>query len=153
MVTKLAAAKIATAAGCAMIIADGAGLNPLTAIAGGSRCTWFVAKSNPGTLRKQWIAGSLSPSGSLIIDNGAVAALARGTSLLPAGVTAVEGEFSRGDAVSVKGPDGTEAARGLCAYSAADARRIAGYKSRDIEGLLGYRGREEMIHRDDLVLV
>ena len=65
----------------------------------------------------------------------------------------VEGEFSRGDAVSVKGPDGTEAARGLCAYSSADARRIAGYKSRDIEGLLGYRGREEMIHRDDLVLV
>ena len=149
MVTKLAAAKIATAAGCGMVIADGASLNPLAAIAGGARCTWFVAQSTP----KQWIAGSLSPSGSLTIDSGAVAALGRGTSLLPAGVTAVEGEFSRGDAVSVKGPDGTEAARGLCAYSAADARRIGGYKSRDIEGLLGYRGREEMIHRDDLVLV
>ena len=153
MVTKLAAAKIATAAGCDMVIADGVGLNPLAAIASGARCTRFVAQSNPKTLRKQWIAGSLSCSGSLTIDSGAVAALARGTSLLPAGVTAVDGEFSRGDAVSVKGPDGTEAARGLSAYSAADARRIAGYKSRDIEGLLGYRGREEMIHRDDLVLV
>ena len=153
MVTKLAAAKIATSAGCAMVVADGAGLNPLSAVANGARCTWFAAHSNPKTLRKQWIAGSLNPSGSLIIDSGAVAALGRGSSLLPAGVTAVEGEFSRGDAVSVKGPDGTEAARGLCAYSAADARRIAGYKSRDIEGLLGYRGREEMIHRDNLVLV
>ena len=153
MVTKLAAAKIATAAGCDMVIADGGRLNPLAAIAAGARCSWFLAASNPKTLRKQWIAASLKPAGTLVIDRGALAALGRGKSLLPAGVVAVEGAFGRGDAVSVRGPDGTEEARGLSAYSAADARRIAGYKSREIEGLLGYRGREELIHRDDLVLI
>ena len=153
MVTKLAAARVATAAGCAMVIADGVDLNPLAAIENGARCTWFRAVSNPKALRKQWIAATLRPAGSLLIDGGALAALGRGKSLLPAGVVAVEGEFGRGDAVSVKGPDGAEVARGLSAYSAADARRIAGYKSREIEGLLGYRGREEMIHRDDLVLL
>ena len=153
MVTKLAAAKIAMAAGCHMVIADGTCLNPLAAIAGGARCTWFVAHSNPKAQRKQWIAASLEPAGCLVIDAGAMAALNRGKSLLPAGVVAVEGDFGRGDAVRVRGPRGAEAARGLCAYSAADARRIAGYKSREIERLLGYRGREEMIHRDDLAML
>ncbi|MCZ6606767.1 MAG: glutamate 5-kinase [Alphaproteobacteria bacterium] len=153
MVTKLAAARVATAAGCAMVIADGTRLNPLAAIADGARRTWFSAESNPKAQRKQWIAASLRTAGSLVIDGGALAALGKGKSLLPAGVVAVEGEFGRGDAVSVRGPDGSEAARGLIAYSAADARRIAGYKSREIEGLLGYRGREEMIHRDDLALL
>ena len=153
MVTKLMAAKVAVAAGCHMVIADGTRLNPLAAIEGGARCTWFVAVRNPRAARKQWIAGSLQPAGSLVIDEGALAALGQGKSLLPAGVTEVEGAFGRGDAVSVRGPDGHEAARGLVAYSAADARRIAGHKSREIEGLLGYRGREEMIHRDDLVLL
>ena len=79
-------------------------------------------------------------------------ALSRGKSLLPAGVTIVEGTFERGDAVVVKSPDGTEIARGLIAYSAEDARRIMGHKSREIAALLGYRGRQELIHRDDLVL-
>ncbi len=153
MVTKLVAAKTATAAGCHVLIADGTRLNPLAAIADGARCTWFVAARNPRAARKQWIAGALSPAGALTIDAGALAALGRGKSLLPAGVVAVAGEFGRGDPVSVLGPDGTEAARGLSAYSAADARRIAGHKSREIERLLGYRGREEMIHRDDLALL
>ena len=153
MVTKLAAAKIAMAAGCHMVIADGTGLNPLAAISNGARCTWFVAGSNPKTQRKQWIAASLEPAGCLVIDAGAMTALNSGKSLLPAGVVSVEGDFGRGDAVSVRGPEGAEAARGLCAYSAADARRIAGYKSREIERLLGYRGREEIIHRDDLVML
>ena len=153
MVTKLAAARIAMAAGCHMVISDGARLNPLAAIADGARCTWFVAGSNPKAQRKQWIAASLEPAGCLVIDAGALAALNGGKSLLPAGVVAVEGDFGRGDPVSVRGPDGAEAARGLCAYSAVDARRIAGHKSREIEGLLGYRGREEIIHRDDLAML
>lgn len=153
MVTKLEAAKISMAAGCHMVIADGTGLSPLAAIADGARCTWFVAESNPKSQRKQWIAASLEPAGCLVIDAGAMAALNSGKSLLPAGVVSVEGDFGRGDPVSVRGTGGAEAARGLCAYSAADARRIAGHKSREIERLLGYRGREEIIHRDDLAML
>ncbi|MEX0814180.1 MAG: glutamate 5-kinase [Dongiaceae bacterium] len=152
MVTKLAAARIAMAAGCRMAIADGRRLHPLAAIEAGGPCTWFLPSAGPRTARKQWIAGALKPVGALAVDDGALQALVAGKSLLPAGVTRVDGEFERGDAVRVLGPDGREAARGLSAYSAADARRIKGHKSREIEALLGYRGRDEMIHRDDLVL-
>ncbi len=153
MVTKLAAAKIAVGAGCRMAIADGRRLNPLAAIANGARCTWFLADLEPRTARKRWIAGSLRPRGSLVVDAGALKALRSGKSLLPAGVTAVEGSFERGDAVVVRDPEGHEVARGLAAYSASDAKQIIGYKSREIEARLGYRGREELIHRDDLVLL
>lgn len=153
MVTKLAAAKIAVGAGCRMAIADGRRLNPLAAIANGARCTWFLADLEPRTARKRWIAGSLRPRGSLVVDTGALKALRSGKSLLPAGVTAVEGSFERGDAVVVRDPEGHEVARGLAAYSASDAKQIIGYKSREIEARLGYRGREELIHRDDLVLL
>ena len=152
MVTKLAAAKIATAAGCRMVIADGRRLNPLKTIEAGAPCTWFLADLEPRTARKRWIAGSLKTAGALHLDEGALRALRNGKSLLPAGVTAVDGEFERGDAVVLTAPDGREVARGLSAYSARDARRIIGHKSRDIETLLGYRGREELVHRDDLVL-
>ena len=152
MVTKLAAARIAVAAGCRMVIADGRALHPLAAIDAGARATWFLSQVAPLTARKRYIAGSLNPAGSLVLDNGARRALERGKSLLPAGVTAVEGDFRRGDAVVVRALDGAEVARGLTAYSAADARRIIGHKSREIEAILGYRGREELIHRDDLVL-
>ncbi len=152
MVTKLAAARIAVAAGCRMVIADGRALHPLAAIDAGARATWFLSQVEPLTARKRYIAGSLNPAGSLTLDNGARRALERGKSLLPAGVTAVEGDFRRGDAVVVRALDGAEVARGLTAYSAADARRIIGHKSREIEAILGYRGREELIHRDDLVL-
>jgi len=152
MVTKLAAARIALGAGCRMVIASGKMLHPLQAIEQGARCTWFIPGATPKTARKQWIGGSLQPLGSLTVDAGAARALAAGKSLLPAGVVAVEGQFGRGDAVIVKGPDGAALARGLSAYSAEDARRIMRHKSGDIEALLGYRGRDEMIHRDDLVL-
>jgi glutamate 5-kinase len=152
MVTKLAAAKIAVDAGCRMAIANGRVLHPLRALEQGARCTWFLTGMSPRAARKQWIAGTLQPAGRLAVDAGAAAALQAGKSLLPAGVTEVEGEFQRGDAVLVAGPDGREIARGLSAYAAADARLIAGRNSRDIEGLLGYRGREELIHRDDLVV-
>jgi glutamate 5-kinase len=152
MITKLAAARIAVSGGCKMVIADGRRENPLAAVASGERCTWFLADTEPLTARKRWIAGSLKSMGSVVVDAGALAALERGKSLLPAGVTRVDGAFERGDAVLVTDDGGREIARGLIAYSAADASRILGHKSREIEALLGYRGREELIHRDDLVL-
>jgi glutamate 5-kinase len=152
MVTKLAAAKIAIAAGCGMVIADGKPLHALTRIDAGAPCTWFVPSASPQTARKRWIGGSLKPSGALTVDEGAAKALAAGGSLLPAGVVRVEGAFSRGDAVVVKTRDGRELGRGLCAYSAAEVRLIMGHKSGEIDACLGYRGRDEVIHRDDLVL-
>ena len=152
MVTKLAAARIAVGAGCRMVIADGRELHPLAAIQNGARATWFLSQVEPRTARKRYIAASLKPAGTLILDEGARRALGSGKSLLPAGVTAVEGAFQRGDAVVLRGLDGAEIARGLSAYSAADARRIIGHKSREIEAILGYRGREELVHRDDMVL-
>ena len=152
MVTKLDAAKIATAAGCAMAITDGKSENALAALSGGGRCTWFLPTSEPLTARKRWIAGAVAASGAIVIDAGAVAALNGGKSLLPAGVTGIEGRFERGDAVEIKVSGGGVVGRGLSAYSSEDATRIAGRKSRDIEGILGYRGRDVMIHRDDMVL-
>ena len=152
MVTKLAAAKIALAAGCRMAIAHGRADHALAAIERGQRCTWFLPQAEPLTARKGWIAGRLNPSGAITLDAGAVRALGHGRSLLPAGVVAVDGAFERGDTVLVCGPDGAALGRGLVAYSAADARRIMGHKSREIGALLGYRGRDEMIHRDDLVM-
>jgi len=152
MVTKLAAARIALGAGCRMAIADGRRLHPLKAITEGARCSWFLPVASPRTARKSWIAGALKPVGCLTVDDGALKALAAGKSLLPAGIVGVEGEFERGDAVRVLDRAGREVGRGLSAYSAGDARRIMGHKSREIEALLGYRGRDEMIHRDDLVV-
>jgi glutamate 5-kinase len=152
MVTKLAAARIALAAGCRMVIADGQHLHPLKRIAGGAASTWFLPAATPQAARKRWIGGTLNPAGTLIVDAGAVRALAAGKSLLPAGVIGVEGRFERGAAVVVKTSDGLEVGRGLCAYSSDDARRIMGHKTSEIEAFLGYRGRDEMIHRDDLAL-
>jgi glutamate 5-kinase len=152
MATKVAAARIAVAAGCHMCIALGKEMHPLKRLESGVRCSWFYPNANPATVRKQWIAGTLKPAGELRVDAGAAAALLRGKSLLPAGVTAVTGLFERGDAVVVRDADGSEIARGLSAYSSADADRIRGRKSGEIEALLGMRGRDEMIHRDDLVV-
>jgi glutamate 5-kinase len=151
MQTKIEAGKIATAAGTHMVIASGHVENPLSAIADGARCTWFLTPANPITARKRWIAGSLEPKGTLVVDAGAVAALQAGRSLLPAGILRVEGSFERGDAVVIRGPDG-EIARGLVAYDAADAQLIRGKPSGDIAAVLGFAGRAEMVHRDDLVM-
>ena len=153
MATKVLAAKIAVAAGCHMCIAAGREAHPLRRIEAGARCTWFVADASPVTVRKQWIAGMLKPSGELVVDAGAARALRDGRSLLPAGVTEVKGRFDRGDAVVVLDMEGVEIARGLAAYSSTDAERIRGRRSSELEALLGFRGRDEMIHRDDLVLV
>lgn len=153
MQTKIAAAKIAMGAGCHLCIAKGAVQHPLQRIEDGARCTWFVPSSTPMAMRKQWIAGTLRPAGAVVVDDGAVRALMGGKSLLPAGVTRAVGRFDRGDTVSIIGPDGSEVARGICAYSDNDAARIIGRKSADIEKVLGFRGRDEIVHRDDLVLI
>lgn len=152
MQTKIEAAKITTGSGTHMVIASGRVEHPLDAIAKGARCTWFVTSGNPVTARKKWIAGSLEPKGTLVIDAGAVAALRRGNSLLPVGVLRMDGAFARGDAVIIRGPDGSEIGRGLCAFDVEDAQKIRGRSSGEIEAILGYSGRTEMVHRDDLVV-
>jgi len=152
MVTKLMAAKGCLAAGCRMVIADGTKARPLRRLLAGARSSWFIPSATPQTARKRWIASALEPRGALVVDAGAVRALKGGNSLLPAGVLAIEGRFERGDAVAVKDPDGQEVGRGISAFSAPDACRVMGHKTGEIEDLLGYRGRDEMIHRDDVVL-
>jgi glutamate 5-kinase len=153
MRTKLAAARIATGAGCAMAIALGHTDHPLRALRDGARCTWFLPAPEGRSARKNWILGTLQPLGQLTVDEGAARALAQGRSLLPAGVRDISGSFARGDAVVVRGPGGAPLARGLSAYASVDAARIIGHRSEEIEALLGWRGRDEIIHRDDLVLL
>jgi glutamate 5-kinase len=161
MVTKLAAARIAMQAGCHMLIAEGRpqrdqaldGITgPLMAVEAGARATLFLPGAEPRSARKAWIAGAVNPAGALIVDDGAARALRSGKSLLPAGVVAVEGVFERGDCVTIRTRAGNEAGRGLSAYASADIARIAGHKSGEIATILGYRGRDEIIHRDDLVV-
>ena len=152
MPTKLAAAKQCLGAGCRMIICEGRGMFPLKSLENGGDCTWFIPSGNPQTARKRWISGSLQSLGSVIVDDGAVAALERGRSLLPAGILRIEGTFQRGDAITIMNKDGREFGRGLIAYSSEDATQIIGHKTGEIEDLLGYRGRDEIIHRDDLVI-
>jgi glutamate 5-kinase len=152
MRTKIEAARIATSAGTHMVIADGRVMHPIARVADGGRCTWFLTPSNPVAARKIWIGGSLELKGSVFVDAGAVAALAGGKSLLPAGVTRIEGVFSRGDCVAIRDERGAEIGRGLVAYDALHAERIRGRKLRDIAHVLGTPGRAEMIHRDDMTL-
>jgi glutamate 5-kinase len=152
MQTKIEAAKIATTAGIHMVIASGRIAHPLQAISKGAPCTWFLTPANPVTARKRWIGGSLEPKGTLTLDAGAVTALRAGKSLLPAGITRIDGAFERGDAVVIRGPDGAEIGRGLVAYDAAEADKIKGKPSGAIAEILGFDGRAEMIHRDDMVL-
>ncbi len=151
MKTKLMAARTAVAAGCAMAIAAGAVQRPLSALAAGAPCTWFLPEGDPQTARKRWIA-SMKPKGEVAIDAGAARALAQGRSLLPAGVTRVAGRFGRGEPVAILGPAGEILGKGLIRYTADEARTIAGHRSEEIAGILGYPGRAALIHRDDMVL-
>lgn len=153
MRTKLVAAHIATDSGCAMAIALGKRPHPLAALRDGARCTWFLPGTYSRSARKRWIAGGLTPMGDITIDDGAIRALVQGGSLLPAGVVSVAGDFSRGDLVRVVSQTGDELGRGLCAYTAEDARRIAGRRSEEFESVLGWQGHDELIHRDNLVLL
>lgn len=152
MRTKLIAARIATGAGCAMAVALGNIDHPLAALEQGARCTWFLPAGTDRSARKRFILGTLQPAGRFTLDEGAVRALAAGRSLLPAGVREVGGSFERGDVVEVLAPDGRALGRGLTAYASGDAARIIGRRSAEIESILGWRGRDELIHRDDLVL-
>lgn len=152
MVTKIEAAKIAVGAGTNMVIASGKVLNPLQVLASTGVCTWFLAHSDPVTARKRWIGGTLEPRGAVIVDSGAAKALSSGKSLLPAGVKEIVGRFERGDAVAIRGLEGTEIGRGLIAYDHVDAAAIIGRKSSEIAEILGYLGRPELIHRDDMSL-
>lgn len=151
MATKLMAARICMEAGCDMAIASGKELHPLSRAEATGRCTRFIADKTPVSARKAWIGGSIKPRGTLILDRGAVLALEKGKSLLPAGVKDVEGNFGRGDAVLLKDENGATLGKGLTAYNAREARLIAGRHSDEIEALLGYHGQEEIIHRDDMV--
>jgi glutamate 5-kinase len=152
MVTKIQAAKIALASGTNMVITSGKVAHPLRALRCGAPCTWFLAASDPVAARKRWIAGQLEAKGIVHIDAGAVKALLAGKSLLPAGVTRVDGTFERGDAVAIRDASGREIGRGLSAYAWTDAVRIIGKKSSEITAILGYEGRAALIHRDDMVL-
>jgi glutamate 5-kinase len=152
MVTKIEAAKIAVSGGTHMVIASGKVMNPLAALGAQGTGTWFLARQDPVTARKRWIAGTLEPKGAVIVDAGAAQALASGKSLLPAGVTKVEGSFEKGDAVFIRNGAGVEIGRGLTAYGHDEAKAIIGRKSSEIAGILGYFGRPELIHRDDMVL-
>lgn len=152
MVTKLAAAKIAQSAGCTTIITLGSADRPLKALLSGARATAITSKLTPDKAREIWLQGHLTPEGSVIIDDGAAKALIDGASLLPVGVTIVEGQFLRGAAVAIKNPTGETIAKGITAYSSEDAARIAGLQSDQVEQELGYRGRPALVHRNDLVI-
>ena len=152
MITKIEAAKISLSSGCHMVIASGHELHPLKRILDGERCTWFVAEASALQARKRWIAGTLSPVGRLIVDDGAKAALGKGKSLLPAGVKSIGGTFVAGDTVSIVSDTG-EFARGLVAYDSEEARKIVGLKSADVQKLMGEDRADELVHRDDLVML
>ena len=153
MITKLTAARICMNAGCATVIANGTRSYPLKAIEDGANCTWFLPGRTPRQARKQWIAGTLVPRGSVTIDAGAEQALRAGSSLLPVGIVEITGDFQAGDAVTIRGQAGRDLGRGLSAYSSEEARRIRGRRSDELPGLLGYSGRDELIHRDNLALL
>ena len=152
MVTKLAAAKIALGAGCAMVIADGRVLNPLQALVDGARATLFTSTETRHSAREAWLLGALSGDGALILDDGAARAVQAGKSLLPAGVVRVEGAFERGDTVRITRADGTDIGRGIAAYGSEDAARIAGKRSADIATILDESRGPNLIHADDLAL-
>lgn len=151
MRTKVMAARTATAGGCAMVIAQGSVMRPLSAIEGGAPCTWFAPQGDPQAARKRWIA-AMKPRGTIRVDAGAVRAMGTGKSLLPAGVLAVKGQFGRGEAVAIVGPDGAILGTGLVRYTAEEAQAIRGRKSTEIEAVLGYPGRAALVHRDDMAL-
>lgn len=152
MVTKLQAAQIAQSAGCHMVLASGRGQHPIKALAEGARSSLFIAHDTPLTARKNWIAHTLQPSGTITMDDGAITALRAGKSLLPIGVTQIDGQFERGDCVSLCDRQGQEIGRGLAGLASDDARLMMGKASGERDDILGGSGRAELVHRDDMVL-
>jgi len=153
MKTKIEAAKICQFAGCYMAIANGNYKNPIKKILIEEKCTWFLPKISKLDARKQWIIGSVSPKGWVVIDQGAVNAIRNGKSLLPAGVKKIKGNFDKGDHILVKDQNNIECARGLASFSSIEIEKIKGSHSSKIKNILGYSSREEIIHKDDLVKV
>ena len=153
MTTKVEAGKIATQAGTAMIIAKGTESHPLRALTEGGRHTLFLPAQSRAQARKRWIMGTLAVAGTLQVDAGAARALLTGKSLLPIGVTKVTGEFGRGDAIAVLGPDGAEIARALVGLDSDEARLVMGKRSDAVVELLGAGNRAALVHRDNMVLV
>lgn len=153
MATKLAAARIAHAAGCSTVITLGDREHPLRAIENGARTTLIAAATTPASARAAWLAGHLTPEGSIRVDDGAAKALKKGASLLAVGVTSLQGAFERGAAVAVTSASGETIAKGITAYSSAEIARVIGRRSEEVEAILGYRGRPAIVHRDDMVLL
>jgi len=155
MITKIRAARLAARSGTETLIANGRAEQIVASIASGANIgTWLRTGKLPQAARKQWLAGMVQSQGSVELDDGAVRVLREsGRSLLPVGVCGVRGDFQRGDMVSCVDSSGTEIARGLVNYDASETRKILGSSSREIESLLGYQGDDELIHRDNLVLL
>ena len=151
MDTKIDAAKICNLAGCNMIIANGLHFNPIDQIEKKNNCTWFVSKISKLDARKKWILSSISPKGSVIIDDGANKALGNGKSLLAAGIKKVVGKFNKGDHIKVLNKREKEIARGLASFSSDEIKKILGKHSKEIEKILGYVSKSEVIHKDDMV--
>lgn len=151
MVSKIAAARIATAGGCPVLLANGSRDMPIQAYCDTGTGTCFHASTRPLARRKQWLRSLQHSAGSLVLDDGAAAALARGASLLAGGIVEVRGDFRRGDLIELRGHEGTMG-HGLCGYDAEETRRIIGRRSDEFEAILGYAGRGPVVHRDDLVL-
>ena len=149
MRTKLLAAKSASRAGCSTLITDGKAERPIAALEKGGKATLICPEGDPQSARKDWI-GSMKPRGRVVIDQGALAALKKGKSLLPAGVAGVTGEFGRGDPVEIAGPESAVAGIGLTRYTSAEAKIICGRRSSEVSKILGYPARAALIHRDDM---
>ena len=152
MVTKIWAAKICMNSGCSTVITNSNKDKPLINI-NKDNSTWFHAVKTPQSSRKQWLLNHLHPSGTIIIDEGARKAVLNNKSLLPAGVVYIKGRFKRGDVISITNTKKIKIGIGVIAYDASDAKKIIGKNSKDIKNILGYEGRDELIHKDDLVKV
>lgn len=151
MKTKVLAARTAMSGGASLVITEGSAMSPLSGLEQGASATWFIPQDTPQLARKRWIA-SMKSEGTLTLDSGAVAALKRGNSLLPAGVTAVSGPFERGAPVQLLSPDGDSIGTGLSRYTSDEAEQLKGHQSGEIADILGYPGRAALVHRDDMVL-
>lgn len=152
MASKIAAARIAGRAGIPTLIAAGATDQPIARLRESAPCTVFAPETSRQSARQTWIAGAVTPRGTLVLDAGALAAISAGKSLLAAGIKSVDGAFARGETVALVGEDGALAAKGLAGYSSDEMNRICGLKSAEIETVLGYRRGSAAVHADDLVL-
>ena len=153
MKTKIDAAKICQLSGSYMAIGNGLVNRPIKEIIENNNCTWFIPKISKLDARKKWIIGSVSPKGSLIVDDGAILAIKNGKSLLPAGIKYVEGKFNKGDHLKVISQNKKEYARGLSSFSSEEVFKIIGLQSNQIKQVLGYDTKSEVIHKDDMVKI